>query len=93
MLLSQPLLVNDLALRIRLVQSIHEAAIVRIVLDGLSVVQIMEIAKQGFGLQLNVAQMVHEVMAVALDKEMDSSVPTYLEPSTSRRKIHQLVMI
>lgn len=86
LLISQPPLLNDLALRIRLVQSTQELEIARIALDGLSIVEVLEVAKQGFGLPLPIAQLVHEAVAVSLERDSVSAVPTYLEPTTTRRK-------
>jgi len=93
LLMNQPPLLNDLSLRIRLVQSTQELEIVRMALDGLSVVQVLEVAKQGFGLPLHIAQQVHEAVAVSLEGDSESNVPTYLEPTTTRRKCQQLCFV
>jgi len=93
LLMNQSPLLNDLSLRIRLVQSTQELEIVRMALDGLSVVQVLEVAKQGFGLPLHIAQQVHEAVAVSLEGDSESNVPTYLEPTTTRRKCQQLCFV
>ncbi|KAF9935230.1 Integrator complex subunit 1 [Linnemannia zychae] len=87
LLYSDPSPVNDIQFRLKVIQTSKEPDIVRVALDGLSLVQTIEICKESFGLDLQVAQQVHEALLKALENESSQSVPVHLESSTTRRLI------
>ncbi|KAF9433165.1 Integrator complex subunit 1 [Entomortierella beljakovae] len=80
-----PPMPNDLSFRLRLVQSSHDLEVVRVAVDGLSLVQVIGIAKDAFGVSSKTAQIIHETLATTLESEKDNNVPIHLEYSTSKR--------
>lgn len=82
-------LANDIQFRLRIVQGSKDPEVVRIALDGMNLVQTIELCKDAFGLDLSVAQLVHTALLTALEIEggMNVPVPLHLEASTGRRKL------
>lgn len=82
-------LANDIQFRLRIIQGSKDSEVVRVALDGLNLVQTIELCKDAFGLDLSVAQLVHTALLAALESEggMNVPVPVHLEASTGRRKL------
>ncbi|KAG0217493.1 Integrator complex subunit 1 [Mortierella sp. NVP41] len=80
-----PLLSNDIQFRLRIVQGCKDAEVVKVALDGLNLVQTIELTKNAFGLDLQVSQLVHAALLVALENEAEQSVPVHLESSAARQ--------
>ncbi|KAF9356147.1 Integrator complex subunit 1 [Mortierella sp. AD094] len=80
-----PPMPNDMSLRLRLVQTSHEPEVVRAAMDGLNLVQVIDITKDAFGVDIKIAQIIHDALLVALEQEKSHGVPVHLERSTSKR--------
>ncbi|KAH7042449.1 hypothetical protein BKA57DRAFT_539090 [Linnemannia elongata] len=82
-------LANDIQFRLRIVQGSKDPEVVRVALDGMNLVQTIELCKDAFGLDLSVAQLVHAALLTALEIEggMNVPVPLHLEASTGRQLI------
>ncbi|KAG0195896.1 Integrator complex subunit 1, partial [Mortierella sp. GBA30] len=76
---------NDMQLRLRLIQFSQDAEVVRVAMDGLSLVQVIDLAKSAFGVDIKTAQVVHDALSAALGREPEQSVPVHLGQSTSRQ--------
>ncbi|KAF9111981.1 Integrator complex subunit 1 [Mortierella sp. AM989] len=80
-----PPMSNDIPLRLRLVQSSHDPEVARAAMDGLNLVQVIDITKDAFGVDIKIAQIIHEALLVALEHEKYNAVPVHLNRSTSKR--------
>ncbi|KAF9171261.1 Integrator complex subunit 1 [Mortierella sp. AD011] len=80
-----PPMPNDMLLRLRLVRTSREPEVVRAAMDGLNLVQVVDITKDAFGVDIKTAQIIHEALLVALEQEKAHGVPIHLERSTSKR--------
>ncbi|KAF8977219.1 Integrator complex subunit 1 [Entomortierella lignicola] len=81
----EPPMPTDLSLRLRLVQTSREPDVVRVAMDGLNLIQVIDITKDAFGVDMKIAQIIHEALLVALENEKTLGVPVHLEQSTSKR--------
>ncbi|KAG0380523.1 Integrator complex subunit 1 [Mortierella sp. AD032] len=80
-----PPLSNDTQFRLRIVQGSKDPEVVKVALDGMNLVQMIELSKDAFGLNLQVAQLVHAALLDALETEASQAVPVHLEASTGRQ--------
>jgi hypothetical protein len=87
-----PPLSNDIQFRLRIIQGSKDPEIVKVALDGLNLVQTIELCKDGFGLDLQVAQLAHTTLLVALENEASQAVPVHLEAASGRRELFTLVV-
>lgn len=78
-------LARDNQLRKRLCRT-RDPEIVKVSLDGMTFVQVIDAVKEGLGLDLKVAQVVHQVLLDMLEKEHGQAVPVHLESSVVKRK-------
>ncbi|KAG0287041.1 hypothetical protein BGZ97_007225, partial [Linnemannia gamsii] len=82
LLYCNPPLANDIHFRLRIAQGSKDPEVIRVALDGLNLVQTIELCKDAFGLDLQVAQLVHSALLVAIESEASLGVPVHLESST-----------
>ncbi|KAI1303911.1 Integrator complex subunit 1 [Mortierella claussenii] len=80
-----PLMMNDIEQRLRLVQLGRDTEVVRAAMDGLGLVEVIEIAKEAFGVDLKTAQIIHEALLIALDREKDHHIPIHLDQGALSR--------
>ncbi|KAF9129984.1 Integrator complex subunit 1 [Mortierella sp. 14UC] len=85
LLYCNPPLSNDIQFRLRIIQGSKDPEVVKVALDGLILVQTIELCKDAFGLDLQVAQLVHAALLVALENEASEAVPVHLEASSGRQ--------
>ncbi|KAF9961521.1 Integrator complex subunit 1 [Mortierella alpina] len=76
---------NDLQLRMRIVQFCGDAEVVKAAVDGLTLVQVIDLAKGAFGVDVKVAQVIHEALLLALEKESENIVPVHLEQQACKQ--------
>lgn len=81
---------NDLQLRMRIIQFCRDAEVVKAAVDGLSLVQVIDLTKGAFGVDVKVAQVIHEALLLALEKEPENTVPVHLEQHTCKRMLPTL---
>ncbi|KAF9214847.1 Integrator complex subunit 1 [Podila verticillata] len=77
-------LARDNQLRKRLCRT-RDPEIVKVSLDGMTFVQVIDVVKEGLGLDLKVAQVIHQVLLDMLEKEHGQDVPVHLESSVVKR--------
>jgi hypothetical protein len=65
--------------RLKLIQVSSDIEVVRVAVDGLTLVQVLDIARDTFGADVKNAQIVHETLVVAIEKEKTNPVPINLE--------------
>ncbi|KAF9902714.1 Integrator complex subunit 1 [Linnemannia zychae] len=80
-----PTLPNDIQFRLRIIQGSKDPEVVKVALDGLNLVQTIELCKDAFGLDLQVAQLVHATLLAALENEASQTVPVHFEASSGRQ--------
>ncbi|KAG0360110.1 Integrator complex subunit 1 [Gamsiella multidivaricata] len=80
-----PPMQNDLQFRLRLVQYTQYIEVVRVAMDGLSLVEVIDLSKEAFGVDVKIAQVMHEVLLTAMEEEKQHNVPVHLEKATSQR--------
>ncbi|KAG0324121.1 Integrator complex subunit 1 [Dissophora globulifera] len=90
-LLSRELAVqNDMQYRLRLVQLCKDPEIVRVAMDGLSLVEVIEMSKEAFGIDVKNAEVMHEALLAALEREKEHHVPVHLDKDASQRLLSLL---
>ncbi|ORZ04684.1 hypothetical protein BCR41DRAFT_193695 [Lobosporangium transversale] len=80
-----PSMPNDIQFRLRLVQFSREAEVVRVAMDGLSLIQTIDIARNTYGVNVKMAQIIHGALLMALEQERERSVPVHLEQESLKR--------
>ncbi len=70
----------------RIVQYCRDTEVVKAAVDGLNLVQVIDLAKGAFGVEVKVAQVIHEALLLALEIEPENIVPVHLEQHTCKRK-------
>ncbi|KAF9996939.1 hypothetical protein BGZ65_007478 [Modicella reniformis] len=70
---------NDMQFRLKLVQISKDTEVVQVVMDGLTLVQVLDIARDAFGTDPKNAQIVHEVLIAAIEQEREHQVPVHLD--------------
>ncbi|KAG0252869.1 Integrator complex subunit 1 [Mortierella polycephala] len=73
---------NELQLRLRVAQFSKDSHVVRVAIDGLTVVQVIGIATESFGVDLETAEIIHESLLTSLETAHQQNVPVHLEQST-----------
>ncbi|KAG0336844.1 Integrator complex subunit 1 [Podila horticola] len=79
-----PAFARESQLRKRLSRT-RDPEIVKVSLDGMPFVQVIDVVKEGLGLDLKVAQVVHRVLLDLLEKEHGQAVPVHLDSSVIKR--------
>lgn len=81
LLLADPPFPNDTQFRLKLVQGSSDTQVVRVAMDGLTFVQVLDIASEAFGADAKNAQIVHEGLVAAIEQAKSHQVPIHLNRS------------
>lgn len=64
----------------------QDPEIVKVSLDGMSLVQVIDVVKEGLGLDIRVAQVVHRELLDVLEEEHEQAVPVHLDSVVVKRE-------